>query len=124
MFPSCWMYFTTNVRTRADRSKDAISSADHTWEKDRMGVLMIDYSNQEPNFRKGKHANTLDVMKFKNFLSFTIDHSYDLMLEIKDKEKSVAKASTNPRPIINFGFKLGRQRKKFSCRNTLGLFVS
>ena len=53
---------------------------------------MIDYSNQEPNFRKGKHAYTLDVMKFKNFLSSTIDHSYDLMLEIKDKEKSAAKA--------------------------------
>jgi UV DNA damage endonuclease len=72
--------------------RDAISSADHTWEKDRDGILMIDYSIQEPNFRKGKHANTLDVMKFKNFLSSTIDHSYDLMLEIKDKEKSAAKA--------------------------------
>jgi UV DNA damage endonuclease len=72
--------------------RDAISSADHTWEKNRDGVLMIDYSNQEPNFRKGKHANTLDVIKFKNFLSSTIDYSYDLMLEIKDKEKSATKA--------------------------------
>ncbi len=72
--------------------QDAISSADYTWEKNRDGVLMIDYSSQEPNFRKGKHANTLDEMKFKNFLSSTIDFSYDLMLEIKDKEKSATKA--------------------------------
>ncbi len=72
--------------------RDAIRSADHTWEKNTDGVLMIDYSNQEPNFRKGKHANTLDVIKFKNFLSSTIDYSYDLMLEIKDKEKSATKA--------------------------------
>jgi UV DNA damage endonuclease len=72
--------------------RDAISSADHRWEKNIDGVLMIDYSNQEPNFRKGKHANTLDVIKFKNSLSSTIDYSYDLMLEIKDKEKSATKA--------------------------------
>ena len=72
--------------------RDAISSADHTWEKNSNGVLMIDYSNQEPNFRKGKHANTLDVIKFKNFLSSTIDYRYDLMLEIKDKEKNATKA--------------------------------
>ena len=65
---------------------------DHTWEKNRDGVLMIDYSNQEPNFRKGKHANTLDEIKFKNFIFSTIDFSYDLMLEIKDKEKSATRA--------------------------------
>ncbi len=53
---------------------------------------MIDYSNQDPNFRKGNHANTLNGMKFKNFLSSTIDYSYDLMLKIKDKEKSATKA--------------------------------
>jgi UV DNA damage endonuclease len=49
---------------------------------------MIDYSSQEPNFRKGKHVSTLDEDKFKNFIFSTIDFSYDLMLEIKDKEKS------------------------------------
>ena len=72
--------------------QDAISSADSTWDKNRDGVMMIDYSSQEPNFRKGKHANTLDEIKFKNFISSTIDFSYDLMLEIKDKEKSAIRA--------------------------------
>jgi len=48
--------------------QNAISVADKTWIKDKDGVMMMDYSNQEPNFRRGKHANTLDEMKFKSFL--------------------------------------------------------
>jgi len=53
---------------------------------------MMDYSNQDPNFRRGKHANTLEELKFKRFLLSTIDFGYDLMLEIKDKEKSAIRA--------------------------------
>lgn len=71
---------------------DAIRSANNTWKKNRNGVMMMDYSSQEPNFRKGKHARTLDEMKFKNFIFSTIDCSYDLMPEIKDKEKSATRA--------------------------------
>jgi len=48
--------------------QNAISVADKTWKKDKDGVMMMDYSNQEPNFRRGKHVNTLDEMKFKSFL--------------------------------------------------------
>lgn len=72
--------------------RDAVRSANNTWKKSRDGVMMMDYSSQEPNFRKGKHASTLDEMKFKNFILSTIDCSYDLMLEIKDKEKSATRA--------------------------------
>lgn len=72
--------------------QNAISVADKTWKKDKDGVMMMDYSNQEPNFRRGKHANTLEEMKFKSFLLSTIDSDYDLMLEIKDKEKSAIRA--------------------------------
>lgn len=72
--------------------RDAVRSANNTWKKNRDGVMMMDYSSQEPNFRKGKHASTLDEMKFKNFILSTIDCSYDLMLEIKDKEKSATRA--------------------------------
>ncbi|MBA2267950.1 MAG: UV DNA damage repair endonuclease UvsE [Nitrosopumilus sp.] len=72
--------------------QNAISVADKTWKKDKDGVMMMDYSNQEPNYRRGKHANTLEEMKFKSFLLSTIDSDYDLMLEIKDKEKSAIRA--------------------------------
>lgn len=72
--------------------QNTISVADKTWKKEKDGVMMMDYSNQEPNFRRGKHANTLEEIKFKRFLLTTIDSDYDLMLEIKDKEKSAIRA--------------------------------
>ena len=93
--------------------QDAISSADNTWDKNRDGVMMIDYSSQEPNFRKGKHANTLDEMKFKNFISSTIDFSYDLMLEIKDKEKSAIRARQILDQLSNLASKYGVAQNNF-----------
>ncbi|WP_144732913.1 UV DNA damage repair endonuclease UvsE [Candidatus Nitrosocosmicus arcticus] len=72
--------------------QNAISDAGNTWKKDKDGVMMMDYSNQEPNFRRGKHADTLDVIKFNRFLLTTMDSGYDLMLEIKDKERSAIRA--------------------------------
>lgn len=80
---------------------DAIRSADNAWKKNRDGVMMLEYSSQEPNFRKGKHASTLDEIKFKNFIFSTIDCSYDLMLEIKEKEKSVTRARQIPDQLLN-----------------------
>ena len=96
-----------------------------TWEKNRDGVLMIDYSSQEPNFRKGKHANTLDEMKFKNFIFSTIDFSYDLMLEIKDKEKSANRARQILDQLSNLASKIGVTRNKsFMLDKSLVLFIS
>ena len=98
---------------------------DNTWEKNRDGVLMIDYSSQEPNFRKGKHANTLDEIKFKNFISSTIDFSYDLMLEIKDKEKSAIRARQILDQLSNLASKYARYPKQiFMLDKTLVLFIS
>jgi len=81
--------------------QNAITSAGKTWNKNKDGIIMMDYSNQEPNSRKGKHASTLDEIKFKNFLYSTIDFSYDLMLEIKDKEKSAARAQQIHKELLN-----------------------
>ena len=62
-----------------------------TW-KDEDGIPMIDYSTQDKKNRQGKHGNTLDIIKFKKFLKETKSFDYDIMLEIKDKEKSALKA--------------------------------
>lgn len=71
--------------------RDAIKLAADTWEK-RDGVLMLDYSHQEPNSRKGKHSSSLDPGLFEKFVSITKGLNFDIMLEIKDKEKSAIQA--------------------------------
>ena len=73
---------------------DAMHKIIQTWYKPMDGIPMIDYSNQEPNQRKGKHALTIDLKHFKNFISLisSFDHDLDIMLELKDKEKSADKA--------------------------------
>ena len=53
---------------------------------------MIDYSTQNKKNKQGKHGNTLDILRFKKFLKETKSFDYDIMLEIKDKEKSALKA--------------------------------
>lgn len=62
-----------------------------TWKK-RDGIPMVDYSSQQPGHRQGAHAKTIDVPLFKEFLEQTKELDFDLMLEIKDKEKSAIKA--------------------------------
>ena len=47
---------------------------------------------QERGKIKGRHAETIDLNHFNNFLETTKPFDFDLMLEIKDKEKSAFKA--------------------------------
>jgi UV DNA damage endonuclease len=56
------------------------------------GSLMVDYSTQERGQRTGSHAKTLDSRRFKRFLLETKGIDFDLMLEIKDKERSALTA--------------------------------
>lgn len=71
--------------------RKAIALAGKTWKKDD-GVLMLDYSHQQINSRKGKHTYSLDHDLFKQFLIATKGLDFDVMLEIKDKEKSAIRA--------------------------------
>lgn len=71
--------------------REAITLSAETWKKSD-GVLMIDYSNQQPNSRKGKHISSLDPGQFKQFMRTTKGLDFDIMLEVKDKEKSAIKA--------------------------------
>jgi len=71
--------------------KEAILQAQATWKK-KDGLLMVDYSSQKAEKRKGTHAITIDLSSFKNFIIETEGLDFDIMLEIKDKEKSAVKA--------------------------------
>lgn len=69
----------------------AIKKASLTW-KVKDGLPMLDYSSQSRGERKGKHATTLDPLLFCKFIMETQRLDFDLMLEIKDKEKSALAA--------------------------------
>ena len=62
-----------------------------TWSKED-GIPMLDYSSQQKNARIGKHTEHLDSNHFKEFIDIMQNQEFDLMFEIKDKEKSVLEA--------------------------------
>lgn len=81
--------------------RDPLKRAILTWKKNKDGLPMVDYSSQDitipsndghPIVRKGRHTATLDPISFKKFLKQTEGLDFDMMLEIKDKEKSALKA--------------------------------
>jgi len=83
--------FHHHLLNRGESLPDALNACASTW-KEADGIPMADYSSQEPGKRAGSHAETLDPADFKAFLRSSAMQDFDLMLEIKDKEKSALKA--------------------------------
>ncbi len=71
--------------------KEALTMAGKTWNKED-GLPMVDYSSQEVSGRRGKHTTTINTEDFQSFITETKMIDFDIMLEIKDKEKSAEKA--------------------------------
>lgn len=69
----------------------AIGLAEATWRK-RDGALMTDYSSHAIGQRRGKHTESIDLRHFRKYLKQTEGYDFDIMLEIKDKERSAMKA--------------------------------
>jgi UV DNA damage endonuclease len=78
----------------------ACALAGKTWQKGD-GTPMVDYSSQKGGGRIGAHAESIDIADFKRFLRQTLGCDFDVMLEVKDKEKSallaLKAASKDPR---------------------------
>jgi UV DNA damage endonuclease len=70
---------------------EALQLAARTWQP-QDGVMMMDYSSQAPGERKGKHAQSIRLELFREFLSHLNGLDVDIMLEIKDKEASARQA--------------------------------
>jgi UV DNA damage endonuclease len=70
---------------------ECLNEAGRTW-RSSDGIPMIDYSQPKEGAAKGAHAESIDIVKFRRFLKKTLPHDFDIMLEIKDKEKSALKA--------------------------------
>ncbi len=72
--------------------EESFKLATKTWNEKRDGIPMVDYSSQEPNGSPRRHAETINIEDFDLFLKHTEPFDFDVMLEIKDKEKSAIKA--------------------------------
>ena len=69
----------------------ALAHAAATWKKGD-GPPMVDYSSQKKGERPGSHAESIDLNDFAMFIAATRAFDLDIMLEIKDKEKSALRA--------------------------------
>jgi len=90
--------FHHEILNNGETIQQALSSIIKTWKYTIDGNPIIDYSTQDTGERKGKHAKTLDKTHFiymhKEFIKAIKENKVDLdiMLEIKDKEKSALSA--------------------------------
>jgi UV DNA damage endonuclease len=69
-------------------SRSIIQMSAATWRK-RDGRVKIHYSDQWPGQPLGTHSKTISVQRFHEFHEGVRDLDVDIMLEVKDKERSV-----------------------------------
>jgi UV DNA damage endonuclease len=83
--------FHHSLLNNGERFLSLLTSVRKTW-KGKDGIPMIDYSSQEPGRRFGAHAMHIVEEDFRQFITETMPTDFDIMLEIKDKEKSALAA--------------------------------
>lgn len=74
-----------------ESTPQALAACAATWRR-RDGPPMVDYSSQAAGRRKGAHVESLEAGPFRAFLRAAAGIDFDLMLEVKDKERSAARA--------------------------------
>ena len=79
--------FHHSLLNNGERFADLLKPLRATW-KAHDGIPMVDYSSQEKGKRMGAHAEHIVPDEFRQFLNETRMADFDIMLEIKDKEKS------------------------------------
>ncbi len=89
--PILYDHLHHQVNDSGEDLKDALDRVSNTWGKSD-GIPMVDYSSQEEGERSGRHAESIDMDDFRRFIEGSKPYDFDVMLEIKDKEKSALKA--------------------------------
>jgi UV DNA damage endonuclease len=84
--------FHHKLNNKAQIGTEYFELAAKTWELKTDGVPMVDYSSPKPNGLPQQHSETIDLRSFSEFLKQTEPFDFDIMLEIKDKEKSAIQA--------------------------------
>jgi UV DNA damage endonuclease len=83
--------FHHSCNHNGESMREAILLAHKTWRR-HDGPPIMDYSTQQKGRRLGTHTQTIDLRHFRTLLNHLLDLDADIMLEIKDKEKSALKA--------------------------------
>jgi len=90
--PVLFDVFHHQIHSSGESLKEAFELFTPTW-KSHDGVPMVDYSSLHAlSVAKRKHAESIDTKDFTRFLQNTKPFDFDIMLEIKDKEKSALRA--------------------------------
>lgn len=89
--PILFDFYHHQLKNKGEKLKDVFAKVARTWEK-KDGLPMVDYSSIHQSLKKGRHAESINLRDFKVFLQRSKPYDFDLMLEIKDKEKSAEKA--------------------------------
>jgi len=90
--PVLFDVFHHRIHNSGESIPSAFESFVETWSIRRDGIPMADYSSQMRNGSPRQHAESIDLNDFKALLKETEPYDFDIMLEIKDKEKSAIKA--------------------------------
>ena len=80
-------YLHYAINNTGQSFRETLHQAVKTWQEED-GAPIVDFSSQAEGKRPGAHADSIDIKEFKRFIDQTNGIRYDLMLEIKDKEKS------------------------------------
>jgi UV DNA damage endonuclease len=91
--PLVFDVFHFRCNNRGESIGSIFAEVNKTWRK-KDGVAIVDYSSQDPTKRKGAHAATIDLVDFRLFLSAASGFDFDIMCEIKDKEKSALRIAS------------------------------
>ncbi|MDM8001248.1 MAG: UV DNA damage repair endonuclease UvsE [Dehalococcoidia bacterium] len=83
--------FHHQVHNRGESAAETLHLAAQTWSK-ADGPPMVDYSQPAGAGFTRSHAASIDIRRFRRFLAETSPLDFDVMLEIKDKERSALKA--------------------------------
>ena len=89
--PVLFDYFHDNMNPSEIELSETFKLVKKTW-KAKDGLPMVDYSSQRKKDKSKSHAESIDLRDFRRFLDDSRPHDMDVMLEIKDKEKSALKA--------------------------------
>lgn len=96
--------FHHQIHSSGESLREAFEFFTPTW-RPKDGVPMVDYSSLRAlGGAKRKHAESIDTKDFTQFLQNTKPFDFDVMLEIKDKEKSAlraVKAASRDKRFVN-----------------------